>query len=106
MTATVKPASRISERTRKAVALLFLPFVLAFGYASLYAHLLLRPFIYVVIWLAWLPRGTFVLFVYPDIPRYREHVASVILPVIRDCADLLTADVARAGVEQGSVRVF
>jgi len=55
MTATAKPASRISERTRKAVALLFLPFVLAFGYASLYAHLLLRPFIYVVIWLAWLP---------------------------------------------------
>ncbi len=74
---------------KRVFAVLLLPIVLPICLVGLYWRLLFRPVIYLLVWGLWWPRGVFVLFVYPNVEPYSDRFRSVILPVIRDSAEVL-----------------
>ena len=72
-----------------AIAILFLPLLLAYVAIWLVCSLIWSAFLHLFIWVWWCPRGRDVLFVYSDSPVWHDYIEAQILPRLSERAVIL-----------------
>jgi len=66
--------------------IVLLPLIVPLAILSLILLALHRIFLYMLVWLLWLPRGKDVLFVFSDSPVWRDYMAQQVLPLVQERA--------------------
>src|SRR5437868_12658534 len=79
-----QPLSRTALQA--AFIIVLLPLTIALAILSLILLALHRIFLYMLVWLLWLPRGKDVLFVFSDSSVWRDYMAQQVLPLVHERA--------------------
>jgi hypothetical protein len=98
----------IGQKGLKAILIVIvLPIVLPLVVVGLVLHALNKIFVYLLVWLWWLPKGKDVLFVSSDSPVWKEYMETQILPLVAGRAIVLNWSARREWPKLSfAVRVF
>lgn len=102
-----EPESTGRKALRIALIVLLLPVILPLAILGLIFSLLNKVFVYLLVWVWWLPRGKDVLYISSDSPIWKEYMESEVLPLVAQRAIVLNWS-GRSGWPKWSfaVRVF
>ena len=80
--------SPVSARKRLFIVLL-LPVILPLAIVGMVLHVLNTLFVYLFVWVWWLPRGKDVLYVSSDSPIWKEYMETEVFPLVAQRAKVL-----------------
>ncbi|HKR85542.1 MAG TPA: hypothetical protein VJS37_15395 [Terriglobales bacterium] len=72
-----------------ALIVVFLPLILPLFVLGVTLFALHRVFLYLLVWLLWLPKGKDTLFVFSDSPIWHDYMSQQVLPLVQDRAIVL-----------------
>jgi hypothetical protein len=75
---------------RVSLIVLLLPVILPLAFLGLIFSLLNQTFVYLLVWIWWLPRGKDVLYISSDSPIWKEYMEAEILPLVAERAVVLS----------------
>jgi hypothetical protein len=87
--------SRQPQSTKRKVlaftlTVLLLPIIFPLAIVGLVFHVLNRVFVYLLVWVCWLPRGKDVLYISSDSPIWKEYMETEVLPLVAKRAIVLS----------------
>lgn len=85
-----EPVSTRQNVFRIALTALFLPLIVPFLILALIFSVLNKAFVYLWVWLWWLPRGKDVLYISSDSPIWKEYMETEIRPLVAKRAIVLS----------------
>jgi hypothetical protein len=92
MTAQTRPMKLIRRTLSVIAAVALSPIWVPFLLLWLVFYVLASIYLYLAIWLLWLPRSKHILFVYSDSPIWHDYIEENILPVIRERAVVVACE--------------